>query len=735
MSAVKNEFILENLCCANCAAKIESRVGKLSGVETSVIDFVSKKLFVEVSGEKDFKTLVSEIEGIVSVVEPDVKVRYENKNVKKFPGKANVKGCSCEYDDSSKQEEEHHHGHSHDYSHSHDEGEELEFKQIMQFALGVLCFIAARFIKLNSIEEFALYFVSYLMIGGSVLFRAIRNIIKGEIFDENFLMALATVGAFAVGEYAEGVAVMLFYQVGEFFQDMAVDKSRKSIQAMMDIRPDYANVKVDGDIIKVFPEKVNVGDLILVKAGEKVPLDGIVIEGSAAIDTSALTGESMPREVESGHEVLSGSVNKNGVLTLKVTKSYGESTVSKILELVQNSGSKKAQTEKFITKFARYYTPVVVIAAALLAFIPPIFVGNLYGWINRALVFLVVSCPCALVISIPLGFFGGIGAASKLGILIKGGNYLEALKNAEIVVFDKTGTLTKGAFDVKEIVSMEGFTQEEVLEAAAKVESYSNHPIALSIVKAYGKAIDKEAIDKYQEIAGKGLSAQVEGKEILAGNVKLLEAKGIVEKPIEAEGTLIHVAIDNKYAGTVIIADTIKKDSPKAIGELKKIGITTTVMLTGDNKKTADSVAKELKVDKVYSELLPQDKVQKLEELYGSKSEKGKLIFVGDGINDAPVLARADVGIAMGGIGSDAAIEAADVVIMTDEPSKIAAAVKIARRTSTIVMQNIVFALAVKAVILIMGALGIATMWEAVFGDVGVALIAVLNSMRALSTK
>lgn len=544
-------------------------------------------------------------------------------------------------------------------------------------------------------------------------------------------------GAFAIGQYPEGVAVMLFYQVGEFFQNLAVNRSRRSIAELMDIRPDYANLK-DGDDIKIVsPEDVLIGEYIIVKPGEKVPLDGVVVEGKSMVDTSALTGESVPREVEVGNEVYGGFINKNGLLTIEVKKEFGESTVSRILELVENASSRKAPTEQFITKFARIYTPIVVVAALALAIIPPLVVqgATFSDWIYRALVFLVISCPCALVVSIPLGFFGGIGGASKNGILIKGGNYLEALNNVDTVIFDKTGTLTKGVFKVTEIKAVQNISNDELLMYAAYAENYSNHPIAQSIVEAYGKEIDKGVIEAHEELPGLGLKVNVKGKEIFAGNAKLMAEKEIAIEENDDLGTIVYIAIDGSYAGSIIISDEIKKDSEKLVSDLKALGVKKTVMLTGDNKKVGDKVGKQLGLDVVYSELLPDQKVEKLELLYNQKSTKGRIVFVGDGINDAPVLARADVGVAMGGLGSDAAIEAADVVLMTDEPSKLITAIKISKRTRSIVLQNIVLAFVVKGIVLILGAGGLATMWEAVFADVGVALIAVLNAMRVMNTK
>ncbi|MCK3953426.1 cadmium-translocating P-type ATPase [Streptococcus suis] len=610
-------------------------------------------------------------------------------------------------------------------------------KRLWRIIIGAAVLATAVLLSLNNEWlQIALFIISYIIVGGDVVKRAVKNIFKGQVFDENFLMSIATIGAFFIGEYPEGVAVMLFYQVGELFQSYAVGKSRKSIASLMDIRPDYANVKKGDELVKVDPDEVQIGDIIVIKAGEKIPLDGKVIEGSSMIDTSALTGESVPREVEVGSDILSGCININGVITAEVTKEFGESTVSKILDLVENASSKKSNSEQFITKFARYYTPVVVIIAVFLAIIPPLVIdgATFSDWIYRALAFLVVSCPCALVISIPLSFFGGIGGASKKGVLVKGSNYLEALAETEIVVFDKTGTLTKGVFNVQEI-HPEGVSKEELLELTAHAESYSNHPISLSLKRAYSKEIDNGRISDVEEISDHGVIATVDGKKVMAGNIKLMKMMDIPYFKGELIGTIVHVAVNNKYIGYIVIADEVKEDSAKAIKELKAANIKQTVMLTGDNKSIGSKVAKELGLDKVYAELLPADKVEKLEELFSQKSKKGKLAFVGDGINDAPVLARADIGIAMGGLGSDAAIEAADVVIMTDEPSKIATAMNISKKTLKIAHQNIVFAIGIKIIVLILSAFGIATMWAAIFADVGVTIIAVLNAFRALNVK
>lgn len=610
-------------------------------------------------------------------------------------------------------------------------------KSLIQIIISFVLFLIAILIPFeNDFINKTLYIISYLIVGLEIVLKAIRNIFKGNVLDEHFLMAIATIGAFVIGEFPEAVAVMLFYQVGELFQDYAVDKSRKSIANLMDIRPDIAFVKRNGKIEKVSPEDVKIGENIVVKPGEKVPLDGIVVEGNSMLDTSALTGESIPREVNIGDNILSGCINKNGLLTIKVEKEFGESTVSKILDLVENASSKKSKSENFITKFAKYYTPIVVIIAILLAIIPPFIlnVGEFTDWLYRALTFLVVSCPCALVISIPLGFFGGIGGASKVGILVKGSNYLEALSNTEIVVFDKTGTLTEGVFEVQKVEPV-GISKEELLKIAAYAESNSNHPISVSLKKAYNRKVETNIISNVEELAGRGVRAKVEGKEVLIGNGKLMEERNIEYTPCNDVGTILYVAIDNKYVGYILIADKIKKDSAKAIKELKQNNIKETIMLTGDKKEVGDKVAKELKIDKVYTELLPDGKVKKVEELMKDKSEKGKLVFVGDGINDAPVLALSDIGIAMGGLGSDAAIEAADIVIMTDEPSKIGTAIKVSKKTMKIVKQNIIFAITVKVLVLILTAFGISNMWEAVFADVGVSVLAIINSLRALRVK
>ncbi len=626
-------------------------------------------------------------------------------------------------------------------------------KTVIRLVIGALLFVAAVIAPAEPyILKFALYLIAYLEIGYKVLWKALRNISRGKVFDENFLMAVASLGAFATGEFPEAVAVMLFYQVGELFEDYAVGKSRKSITELMNIRPDYANILLEGgDTKKVDPDEVKIGDVIVIKPGEKVPLDGIALSGQSRLDTAALTGESVPRSVMAGDEILSGCINETGLLEVKVTKLFGESTVNKILELVENASSQKARMENFITRFAAVYTPAVVGAAAVLALLPPILIGSgiagsaagfsgalFKDWIYRALNFLVVSCPCALVISVPLSFFGGIGASSKIGLLVKGSNYLEAAAHTEFVVMDKTGTLTKGVFKVESVKSAGDLTEDEILRLAAYAEANSTHPISVSLTEEYqartGSDIDKSQISDVREIAGHGVEAIIGGKKVLAGNAKLMEREGIGYRPSEEAGTVVHVALDGKYAGCVTIADQIKEDAARAIAGLKARGIRT-VMLTGDSKAVAESVGARLGIDEVHAELLPENKVREVERLLAEKSPKGKLMFVGDGINDAPVLARADIGAAMGGLGSDAAIEAADVVIMTDEPSKLLDLMDIARKTLTIAKENVVFALAVKLVVLVLSAIGLANMWAAVFADVGVSVIAIINAMRALKVK
>lgn len=704
MPSKKITLLLEGLDCASCANKIEAEVNQINGVVKASVNFVSIKLEVYIEENKDENDIIDIIKNRIKIIEPEVHVVEINK-INKV---------------------------------NNNEQEEKEQKyEIALLIVGAVLFFIAMFFNISNQFKFILYLISYVILGGDVLLNAIRNIFRGKIFDENFLMAIATLGAFFIRQYPEGVAVMLFYKVGESFQSYAVNKSRKSISELMDIRPDYANLKIGNETKKVSPEEVNIDDIIIVKAGEKIPLDGVVVEGKSMVDTSALTGESVPVKVELGSNVLSGSINNNGILEIKVSKRFEESTVSKILDLVENASSSKAETENFITRFAKYYTPVVVIVALCLAIIPPLILSNnsWFGWIYRALVFLVVSCPCGLVISVPLGFFSGIGTASKNGLLIKGSNYLESLSKAEIVVFDKTGTLTKGVFKVTKINNEENISKEELLEYAAYAEYYSNHPIGLSIVKSYNKEINKNEIKDYNEISGHGISVTVKNQKVLVGNSKLMNKENITYKEAPQIGTIAHIAVDNKYYGYLIISDEIKDDAKKAIEGLRKLKIKNIVMLTGDSKAVAENVSKELNLDSVESELLPDQKVEKVEELYKTKSPKGTLVFTGDGINDAPVLAIADVGVAMGGLGSDAAIEAADVVIMNDEPSKLIDGIKISRRTEKIVWQNIIMALAVKFIVLTLGALGIANMWEAVFADVGVTLIAVINSIRIMKYK
>ncbi|MFF3926521.1 heavy metal translocating P-type ATPase [Paenibacillus lactis] len=714
---VKKELILEGLDCANCAMKIENGVKKIEGVSSCSVNFVTKTLTMETANGQ-VENIVSKAKEKVKTLEPHIRVIEKNKSA----------AGALHSEDS--------HGHGDDHGHSHEHGNENTKRMIIRLLFGTAIAAVGLFSSFSGYLEFALFAVAYIVIGGDIVFRAARNIVRGQVFDENFLMTIATLGAFAIQEYPEGVAVMLFYQVGEMFQGIAVNRSRKSISALLDIRPDYANLKMGNDTKRVSPEEVKIGDFIVVKPGERVPLDGKVIEGNSAVDTSALTGESIPREVEPGQDVLSGFINKNGVLTVEVAKEFGESTVSKILDLVQNASSKKAPTENFITKFARYYTPVVVIIAVLLAVLPPLIISGatFSDWIYRALVFLVISCPCALVVSIPLGFFGGIGAASKNGVLVKGSNYLEALNDVKYVVFDKTGTLTKGAFTVTNIHPMGEISKDELLKYAAYAEMHSTHPIAESIRAAYGQETREEELEGYNEISGHGIQVKVSGKEVLAGNAKLMKREQILFEQPEDLGTIVHISIDREYAGYIVISDEVKEDSAEAIRSLKELGIKKTVMLTGDSKTVGEAVGRKLGLDEVHAELLPQHKVEEIEKLDQQKTSKEKIIFVGDGINDTPVLARADVGIAMGGLGSDAAIEAADIVIMTDEPSKISSAIRIAKRTRRIVWQNIIFALGVKAIFLLLGAFGIATMWEAVFSDVGVTLLAVLNAVRVMKS-
>ena len=627
---------------------------------------------------------------------------------------------------------EHHHHCEHEEKHEH--CCENSFRPV-KIAAAIVVFAIAFVPVFPEWLRIVMFLAAYIIAGGDVLFTAIKNIFKGDFFDENFLMGVATLGAFGIKEYPEAVMVMILYQIGEYFQHRAVEKSRRSVTELMDIRPDYANVEEKSGLVKKSPEEVKIGDVIVVAAGEKIPLDGVVIEGEASMDTSALTGESVPRKIAAGDEAVSGCINTNGLIKIQVTKEFGSSTVARILELVENAGSKKTKAENFITRFARYYTPAVVVAAVVLAFLPPLLTGGGFSiWIERALTFLVISCPCALVISVPLGFFAGIGGASRCGILVKGSCYLEALANPDTVVFDKTGTLTKGVFNVTAVKPQEGITPEELLKYTAMAENYSSHPIAQSLKRAFGKGINTESIRDVEELAGFGVRASVEGDEILAGNSKLMDKYSVVFEKAEESGTVVYTAKNRKYLGYIVISDVIKEDSSAAIKALKKLSVKT-VMLTGDNPDTAEKTAEILGLDEYHAHLMPEDKVEKLEELIAKKQQNRSVIFVGDGINDAPVLTRADVGIAMGGLGSDAAIEAADAVIMDDSPSKIALAVSAARKTMSIVKQNIVFALLIKALFLILGAVGLMSMWGAVFADVGVTLLAVINSLRALQIK
>ena len=699
------EIVLElnGLNCASCAKKIEDFSKEIDGVEDASLDFISKKLKIKSNNEEKINFITDQAISIVKRLEPDVEILNKTKGMV------------------SKESHEH----------SHDE---IDKKQITKLIIGGILFALPFLLKLEGTTRFAVYLAAYSIVGYNVIFRAIKNVLAGVPFDENFLMTVATIAAFGIGEYPEGVAVMLFYQVGEMFQGMAVNRSRNSISALLDIRPDVANLVKGDEIVEVDPETVNIGDYIIIKAGEKIPLDGEIVEGESFLDTSNITGESVPRKVSVGDMAISGVVNTEGLLKVKVNKTFGESTISKILDLVENASSKKAPTENFITKFARYYTPAVVLLAALIATIPPLLLsGEWSEWIYRASVFLVISCPCALVISIPLGFFGGIGGASKAGILIKGGNFLEALNDIDTIVFDKTGTITKGTFEVGDVISYGDYSEEEILELAAYGEFYSNHPIGSSIIKSYGRDINKEYIDDYREISGKGISVKVKEKDILLGNASLLEDNNIEITPIDSIGTVVYVVKGSSHIGTITVADELKPTVVEDIKKLKSLGIKETIMLSGDNEETAEKVSNMVGLDKVYGNLLPQEKVSIFEEII--KGRKSRVAFVGDGVNDAPVLARADVGIAMGGLGSDAAIEASDIVIMTDEIGKIATGIKVAKNTKKIVTQNIVFALGVKLVILALGAIGIATMWEAVFADVGVSVIAILNSIRALKVE
>ena len=701
----KKELILNGLNCAHCAEVICEKVDKLEEVESANLNFINKVLTINLTSEANSRETLEKAIKIINDTEPGLDIQIkDNKTINK------KEETSVEKDNSK--------------------------KDLIKLIIGAMVYILGIYevaTGKTSILNNIIFIVAYIVVGGDVLIKAIKNIGKGQIFDENFLMSIATIGALAIGESAEAVGVMLFYKLGEYLQAKAVGKSRKSIAELMEIRPDYANLKLGTDIKVVSPYDVEVGDLIVVKPGEKIPLDGTVVDGISMIDTSALTGESLLREVGVGEEVLSGFINKNSVLTVRVDKEFEESTVSKILDLVENASSKKSKTENFISKFSKCYTPIVVISALVIAIVPPIIIPGAYfnDWFYRGLIFLVVSCPCALVLSIPLSFFSGIGYASKQGILIKGSSYLEVLRSVDTVVFDKTGTLTKGVFDVTAINTV-GISEDELLRYAAIAEVNSNHPIAKSIVNHLNGEIELDKITNYEEIAAHGIKVEYDGQYILAGNEKLMMTENILFSKAKEVGTIVYISVNKRYRGYIVISDEIKEDSKEAIEYLRRIGIKEIVMLTGDNKAVADDIASKLNLDKVFSNLLPTDKVSKLEELYEGRDEKSKIAFVGDGINDAPVLARADVGIAMGGLGSDAAIEAADVVLMTDEPSKIGKAIEISKKTNKIVWQNIIFALSIKIIVMILGAGGVATMWEAIFADVGVALIAVINAMRVM---
>ncbi|MDD2682263.1 MAG: heavy metal translocating P-type ATPase [Bacilli bacterium] len=697
-SSVNLRIKLKNISCANCAMKIENKISKISGVNTVALNFASEILDIDIVEDLNQNELRNNIIQILEELEPGAKIINED-----------------ELQQSIWQE------------HSLD---------IVRLIIGLVAFFCA-FLPIGIVSQLILYIIAYLTVGIDVVYRAIRNLIKGRVFDENFLMAIATMGAFAIKNFQEAVAVMLFYKIGELFQDMAVDSSRKSITSLMRLKVDYANLLVGDTESRVKPETIKVDDIIIIKPGEKVPLDGIVVGGEAWVDTKALTGESALKAIGIDDNVLSGYINKNGLLKVKVTKIFSESTISKIMELVEKASNKKAKAENFITKFAKYYTPSVVILAVLLMLVPPIFVGwNTFDdWLYRALVFLVISCPCALVISIPLGFFGGIGGASKKGILVKGGNYLDALNHVDTVIFDKTGTLTKGKFKVVSIQSIGNFSEEELLKFAAYAESNSNHPIAFSILEAFGEEIKKDLIQDYEEIFGHGIKIKFENKKLIVGNYKLMRKNNINIKKSEALGTVIYIAVDKKASGYIVIEDEVRENSKDAVADIRNIGIQNIVMFTGDNKAVSNKVGNDVGITEVYSELLPNDKVYYLEKFKEGKNNKNNIVFIGDGINDAPVLAQADIGIAMGGIGTDAAIEAADVVIMDDNISKIAIALKIAKKTKKIIWQNIIFALSVKFIFLLLGALGYASMWYAVFADVGVSVIAIINATRALNVR
>ena len=723
------KLALLGLDCANCANKIEERVNRLSDVEEATLNFSTSRLTVSINDPQVKLEVIEEIKKIVEQLEPDVTVIENNS------GEVLNQNQCCQ-GDCSRHDEQHLHKHASSHEHIVRELKVIEIlKEQKNLLLGFVIFLIAVLFPLQQRVEIVLYLMSYLLIGGNVIGAFWRHIKRGEIFDENFLMTVATVGAFCIGEYPEAIAVMLFYEIGELFQSYAVNRSRHSITSLLDIRADHANLVTESSVEEVNPEVVSVGDYIIIKPGERVPLDGEIVEGQCYLDTSALTGESVPRLVSVGDPILSGCINTNALVKVRVTKVAGESTVARILELVENASSKKAQTERFITRFARVYTPIVVLLAILIAIIPPfVFQASFSIWLYRALSFLVVSCPCALVVSIPLGFFAGLGGASKQGVLIKGGNYLEALTHADTVVFDKTGTLTKGVFKVIETHPV-NMTEDTFIKFAAYAESQSNHPIAKSIVEAYGHSIDETVISNYEEVAGKGIKAVVNEQQILIGNATLMKESSLEVLSVSATGTIIHMAVDQVYVGYIVIADEIKETSKAAISKLKQQGVSQVIMLTGDQERIAKQVAEELGVDRVYAELLPYQKVEHVEQLLANQSKNKSLVFVGDGMNDAPVLARADVGVAMGAIGSDAAIEAADVVLMEDDPMALVKAIDQAKQTKFILYQNIIFALGVKILVMILIAFGLATMWSAVFADVGVTVLAVINSTRALKSK
>lgn len=704
-------LLLKGLDCPHCGSVIENSAKNLEGVRAAELNLLRQQLKIDLSEDADSEVIIKKITDLVASLEPEVEV-------------SEMTGGSDPVSDADKSE---------------DNSLRRSVIKLLAAALIYAGAILWQHYNGNNALTVVFFLLALLTAGGEVILTACKNIVKGRVFDENFLMSLATIGAFAISDYKEGVAVMLFYQVGELFQSYAVGRSRKSISSLMDIRPDYANLKVGDDYQRVNPETVQIGDIIQVRAGEKIPLDGVVLNGFSMVDTSALTGESVPRDISSGSDVLSGCINLNGVLEIRVTKVFGESTVMQILDLVENATGKKSRSENFITRFARYYTPVVVVCAILLAVLPPVFVpGEIFSdWLYRALVFLVVSCPCALVISVPLGFFGGIGGASRLGVLVKGSNYLENLSKTDTIVFDKTGTLTKGVFEVNDIYC-EQLSGEDIVDLAAHAECFSSHPIAVSLRNAlfdYKLPLDEKRVSDVQELAGFGLSAKVDGKQVLVGNERLMKEHNIKYTVHKQIGTTVFVAADGEFCGQIVISDKLKEDAKAAVDGLHRAGVKNLVMLTGDNEDVAAAVCSKLGIDSYYAELLPGDKVKKVEALLAEQKPERKLAFVGDGINDAPVLARADIGIAMGGLGSDAAIEAADVVLMNDEPSKILSAIKISQRTLSIVKQNIVFALTVKFLVLILAAFGIASMWLAVFADVGVAFLAILNAMRALSVR